>query len=104
MLINFTQPPLYIIDLNSILFCFLPSLVCLKNPASESENLKAEPKNKNTRGHMSLDDKIKVSNNISSEFKEIITGMLFSDGSLRMNGNMALLSIQQTHFELTNGL
>jgi hypothetical protein len=53
---------------------------------------------------MSLDDKIKVSDSIPSEFKEIITGMLLSDGSLRMNGNMALLSIQQTHFELTNGL
>lgn len=85
-------------DLNYILFCFVPSLVCLKKiPDSDSLN-------KKTRGYMSLDDKIEISNNITSEFKEIITGILLSDGSLRMNGNMALLSIQQTHSELTTGI
>lgn len=83
-------------DLNYILFCFVPSLVCLKKIPDSL--------NKKTRGFMSLDDKIEISNNITSEFKEIITGILLSDGSLRMNGNMALLSIQQTHSELTTGI
>jgi LAGLIDADG DNA endonuclease family len=57
-----------------------------------------------TRAFMSNADKLLISNNIPLYFKEIITGMLLSDATLRMNGNMALLGIQQTHFELTNGL
>lgn len=50
---------------------------------------------------MSKEEKIQVSNNIPDWFKEIVCGIIISDGSIRMNGKQALLSIQQTHQELT---
>jgi hypothetical protein len=53
---------------------------------------------------MSRAEKAEVSANIPLNFKEIMIGMLLSDASLRMNGSMVLLSVQQTHAELTNGL
>jgi len=33
-----------------------------------------------------------------------LQSILLSDGTLRLNGKIALLGIQQTHFELTKGL
>lgn len=60
---------------------------------------------KRTRGYMSKEKKIKVSNNIPDPsgawFKQVVCGIMLSDGSIRMNGKLALLSIQQTHQELT---
>lgn len=54
---------------------------------------------------MSKEKKIKVSNNIpvpsGAWFKQVVCGIMLSDGSIRMNGKLALLSIQQTHQELT---
>jgi hypothetical protein len=50
---------------------------------------------------MPKEEKIRVSNNIPDWFKEITCGIMLSDGSIRMNGSQALLSIQQTHQELT---
>ena len=58
-------------------------------------------KPKRTRGYMPQKEKIRVSNNIPDWFKEIVCGIMLSDGSIRMNGNPALMSIQQTHKELT---
>ena len=58
-------------------------------------------KPKRTRGYMPKKEKIRVSNNIPDWFKEIVCGIMLSDGSIRMNGNQALMSIQQTHQELT---
>ena len=58
-------------------------------------------KPKRTRGFMPKEEKIRVSNNIPDWFKEIVCGIMLSDGSIRMNGKQALLSIQQTHQELT---
>lgn len=56
---------------------------------------------KRKRGFMSKEEKIKVSNGIPDWFKQVICGIMLSDGSIRMNGTQALLSIQQTHQELT---
>lgn len=50
---------------------------------------------------MSNEEKIKVSNNIPDWFKQVVCGIMLSDGSIRMNGKLALLGIQQTHQELT---
>lgn len=50
---------------------------------------------------MSKEEKIRVSKNIPDWFKQVLCGILLSDGSIRMNGTQALLSIQQTHQELT---
>ena len=57
-------------------------------------------KPKRTRGYMPKEEKIRVSNNTPDWFKEIVCGIMLSDGSIRMNGNQALMSIQQTHQEL----
>jgi hypothetical protein len=46
--------------------------------------------------YVSTDVKISISKNIPDKFKEIMVGVLLGDGNLRMNGNHALLSIQQT--------
>ena len=56
---------------------------------------------KRTRGYMSKEEKIRVSNSIPDWFKQVVCGIMLSDGSIRMNGKQALLSIQQTHQELT---
>jgi LAGLIDADG DNA endonuclease family len=56
---------------------------------------------KRTRGYMSKEEKIRVSNSIPDWFKQIVCGIMLSDGSIRMNGKEALLSIQQTQPELT---
>ena len=56
---------------------------------------------KRTRGYMSKEEKIRVSESIPNWFKQVICGIMLSDGSIRMNGTQALLSIQQTHQELT---
>lgn len=58
-------------------------------------------KPKRTRGYMPKEEKIRVSNNIPDWFKEIVCGIMLSDGSIRMHGSHALMSIQQTHQELT---
>ena len=50
---------------------------------------------------MSKEEKIRVSNSIPDWFKQVVCGIMLSDGSIRMNGKQALLSIQQTHQELT---
>jgi hypothetical protein len=85
------------LDFNSlVLISFIPCFICLNDSSNKKPN--------KTRAFMSNADKLLISNNIPLYFKEIITGMLLSDATLRMNGNMALLGIQQTHFELTNGL
>jgi hypothetical protein len=61
-------------------------------------------KNTRKRSYMPKEEKIRVSNNIPDWFKQVICGIMLSDGSIRMNGNQALLSIQQTHQELTEGI
>ena len=75
---------------------FIPCLICLNNSKEQKPPKK--------RAFVSKEDKTTISNNIPDSFRQIITGMLLSDGSLRMNGSMALLSIQQIHSELTMGL
>jgi len=57
-------------------------------------------KKKNKRLYVK-EDKIKVSNSIPDWFKQVVCGIMLSDGSIRINGKLALLSIQQTHQELT---
>jgi hypothetical protein len=64
-------------------------------------NMAIPIKLKRTRGYKSKEDKIQVSNNIPDWFNYIVCGIIISDGSIRMNGKEALLSIQQTHQELT---
>ena len=56
---------------------------------------------KRTRCYMPKEEKIRVSNSIPDWFKQVVCGIMLSDGSIRMNGKQALLSIQQTHQELT---
>jgi hypothetical protein len=56
------------------------------------------------RNVMSYDDKLKYSKEVPSWFDEIMCGVMLGDGNLRMNGRDALLSVQQTHEELTKNL
>lgn len=56
------------------------------------------------RAYVSPEDKLKYSNAVPSWFDEIICGLMLGDGSLRINGSQALLSVQQVHSELTNNL
>jgi DNA-binding transcriptional regulator WhiA len=58
-------------------------------------------KKKRTRVYMSNEEKIRVSNSVPDWFKQVVCGIMLSDGSIRMIGKQALLSIQQTHPELT---
>jgi hypothetical protein len=58
-------------------------------------------KPKRTKGYMPKEEKFRVSNNIPNWFKEILCGIMLSDGSIRMIGSQALMSIQQNHKELT---
>ena len=53
---------------------------------------------------MPKEEKIRVSNSIPDWFKQVVCGIMLSDGSIRMDGKQALLSIQQTHQELTQGI
>jgi hypothetical protein len=50
---------------------------------------------------MPKEEKIRVSNSLPDWFKQVVCGIMLSDGSIRMNGKHALISIQQTHQELT---
>lgn len=50
---------------------------------------------------MPNEEKIRVSNSIPDWFKQVICGLMLSHGSIRMNGRLAILSVQQTHQELT---
>lgn len=79
------------------LVCIFPCLILFKVLNSNAKIGKLS-------AFMSIAEKAEVSANIPLYFKEIMIGMLLSDASLRMNGTMALLSVQQTHAELTNGL
>ena len=56
---------------------------------------------KRIRGYIPNEEKIQISNNVPDWFKQVVCGIMLSDGSIRMNGKLALLSIQQTHQELT---
>lgn len=53
---------------------------------------------------MSRQAKEEYSAAVPSWFDEVICGHLLGDGSLRMNGKMALLSVQQTHEDFARGL
>lgn len=61
-------------------------------------------KQKRTRMGMSNEDKKIISENVPLWLQQVIMGMLLSDGSLRMGGKYALLSIQNIHPELTQAL
>lgn len=52
------------------------------------------------RNYMSPQDKLKYSDLVPVYFDEIVYGLMLGDGNMRMNGNHALLSIQQTHSEI----
>lgn len=56
------------------------------------------------RAYVSAEDKVKFSKAVPSWFTEIMTGVMLGDGNLRMHGIHALLSIQQTHKEITERL
>ncbi len=56
------------------------------------------------RFYMSPSDKQKVSDKIPSWFDEVVCGVMLGDGTIRMNGKLALLGIQQTHEELVETL
>ena len=56
------------------------------------------------RAYMSPEDKEKYSNAVPQSFDEIMCGVMLGDGSIRMHGSNALLSIQQTHREIVDNL
>lgn len=56
------------------------------------------------RFYMSPSDKQKVYDKIPSWFDEVVCGVMLGDGTIRMNGKLALLGIQQTHEELVETL
>jgi len=51
------------------------------------------------RSYVSPSAKIEIPENLPGSFTEIMTGLMVGDGSLRMHGNHALLSVQQKHQE-----
>jgi hypothetical protein len=89
----------YLINIvdSPFLVCFFPCLILYKVPNSIA-------KIGALSAFMFRAEKAEVSANTPLNFKEIMIGMLLSYASLIMNGSMALLSVQQTHAELTNGL
>ena len=56
------------------------------------------------RAYMSPENKEKYSNAVPQSFDEIMCGVMLGDGSIRMHGSNALLSIQQTHREIVDKL
>ncbi|RYE27649.1 MAG: hypothetical protein EOP45_00420 [Sphingobacteriaceae bacterium] len=56
------------------------------------------------RAYVSAEDKINASKAVPTWFTEIMCGVMLGDGYLRMHGIHALLSIQQTHKEITECL
>jgi hypothetical protein len=56
------------------------------------------------RSYVSPEDKLRYSNQVPSCFDQVMCGLMLGDGSLRLNGGEALLSIQQTHSELVINL
>jgi len=54
------------------------------------------------RIYISPKEKLIISENIPNEFKEIMTGLLLGDGTLRKQGHNSLLDIQQTDEALVN--
>lgn len=54
------------------------------------------------RIYISPEEKLILSENISDELKEIITGLLLGDGTIRKQGQYSLLSVQQTNEALVN--
>jgi len=54
------------------------------------------------RIYISPKEKLIISENIPNEFKEIMTGLLLGDGTLRKQGHNSLLAIQQTDEALVN--
>ena len=45
------------------------------------------------RYYISYKEKLKISDKVPDEFKEILIGVLLGDGTLRMNGRDAMLAI-----------
>lgn len=56
------------------------------------------------RSYMSPRDKLKHSKLVPNSFDQIMCGLILGDGNLRLNGKEALISIQQIHPELVQGL
>ena len=56
------------------------------------------------RAFMSKSDKLKYSQSVPAWFDGVMCGMMLGDGNLRMQGTQALMSVQQTHQELVEGL
>jgi hypothetical protein len=56
------------------------------------------------RVYLSETLKLEYSNKVPSEITEIIYGLMLGDGNIRINGNHALLSVQQTDESLVNNL
>ena len=54
------------------------------------------------RIYISPEEKLILSENISDELKEIITGLLLGDGTIRKQGQYSLLSVQQINEALVN--
>jgi len=84
---------------SEILNCFGATSILYNNNNNNNNNNK--PKKRHT---LPKADKDKISETIPHTFMQVLVGVLMSDGTLSMTGNMARLSIQQTHFELSNGL
>ena len=53
---------------------------------------------------MSPRDKLQYSKIVPTWFDEIICGLILGDGNIRVHGNQALLSVQQTHEQLVERL
>jgi len=70
--------------------------LCLTIPLRLTDKIK--------RCYVYPNEKINISNYIPDEFKEILVGLLLGDGCIKMHGNLALLSIQQTDKELIDYL
>jgi LAGLIDADG DNA endonuclease family len=72
------------------------------NLSSYGKSVRSRFKKNRKRAYLSLDDKHQISKIIPENFNEVLTGLMLGDGSLRMNGHHALLSIQQTEESLVN--
>jgi NADH:ubiquinone oxidoreductase subunit 2 (subunit N) len=56
------------------------------------------------RAYVSQEDKVKISQGVSAEYTEVMTGIMLGDGTVRVNGRYALLSVQQINKDIVNTL
>jgi len=56
------------------------------------------------RAFVSREEKVKISQGVTAEYTEVMTGIMLGDGTVRVNGRYALLSVQQVDKDMVKTL